>query len=178
MSYVQNKEPRAQQAPIDLHETTGAGPLAPGSAPTYSYTPRRVSARSRLQRAGYWVVVVAALALLLVLLGVFVPKLVGGIITGFYVAAFVGLLSLMNLSRFSNVGNRLLGRKVFPAIRGTDSEILRLAGVNTVLTFLFSFVFTVVASFLNVFLGGLVVFGVMIAAAVFYGRVRSVVIKP
>src|SRR4029453_16495814 len=97
-----------QAPPANLQETTGAGPISvTPDAPSYSYRTRRVSARSRLEKIGFWIVVAAALALLLVLLGVFLPKFVTAMILGGSVASFVGLLTLMNLPRPSGWGNSL-----------------------------------------------------------------------
>ena len=47
MSFVRDQKPATTQAPIDITETTGAGPLVPQAAtPTYSYKPVRTSLRS------------------------------------------------------------------------------------------------------------------------------------
>lgn len=179
MSYAPNQKTTTAPVAPEIRETTGAGPLTTATTPpTYSYTRRRVTIRSRLERIGYWVLVAAAFVLLLWLLKVSLPLLVGSLITGAFVSAFVGLLTLMNLSRASNWGNMVLGRKIFPVITAPDSEVWRLAGVNTGLTFAFTFIFQVMASFIGGFLGGLVVFGGLIAVAIFYNRVRTVVIKP
>ena len=63
-------------------------------------------------------------------------------------------------------------------MRAPDADIWRLSGVNGLLVFIFTFVFYVVASFVGPFFGGVLVFAALIAAAIFYNRVRSVVIKP
>src|SRR5438105_14542383 len=124
MSYVSDQKPAPPVAPVDLSENTGAGPLAPATAkPTFSYSPPNMSMRSRLERVGYWIMVVAALAVLLALVGVFLPRFVGGMITGFYIGVFVGLLTLLNLSRPAGWGNALLGRRIFPVLRAPDSAL-------------------------------------------------------
>ncbi len=179
MSFLHDQKPATTQAPIEMSETTGAGPLVPQVAtPVYSYKPRRASMRSRLEKVGYWIIVVAAMALLLVLLGVFLPPLISGVFTAFFAGLFVSLLILMNIPRPAGWGNTLLGRKVFPVLRAPDSDIWRLAGVNGFLVFVFTFVFQLIASFVGPFFGGVIVFASMVAAALFYNRVRSVVIKP
>ncbi len=134
--------------------------------------------RSRLEKVGYWIIVVAAMALLLVLLGVFLPPLISGVFTAFFAGLFVSLLILMNIPRPAGWGNTLLGRKVFPVLRAPDSDIWRLAGINGLLVFFFTVVFHVIANFIGPFFGGVIVFAAIIAAALFYNRIRSVVIKP
>jgi hypothetical protein len=179
MDYTQNQKPVTPQAAPELRENTGAGPLAPApGSPTYSYDAKRLQVRSRLERVGYWVVVVAALALLLVLLGVFLPRFINGAILGFNIGLFVAVLTLLNLSRPAVWGNSVLGRKVFPVLQAPDKDIWRLAWVNAVLVFGFTFLFEVVASFVSFFFAGLIVFGALIALGIFYARTRSVIIKP
>jgi hypothetical protein len=179
MGYVRDQKTATQQAAPDLRENTGAGPLTPvGQSQAYGYRTRRVSARGRLEKIGFWIVVVAALALLLLLAGFLLPPIIGGIVTGFYTGAFVGLLTLMNLSRPSAWGNSLLGRKVFPVLNAPDNDVWRLAGINALLVFTFVFVFSLVAHFINPFFSGLVVFGALVAAGVFYSRARKVIIRP
>ncbi len=183
MSYVRDRNVGVQQPQPDLCENTQAGPLTtttnpgPGAA-THQYAARKVSIRSRLEKAGSWVVVAAALAVLLVLMGFVLPPVVGGIITGGYIALFAAALTLMNLSRPSRWANSLMGRRAFPVLRAPDGDIWRLARVNGALTFVFVFFFTVIASFLGSFLAGLIVFGGLIAAGVFYSRAQRVIIKP
>jgi hypothetical protein len=180
MSYAQNQPTATQQVTPDLKETTGAGPLVPTGANTpFSYSKvGRMATGSRLERIGYWIMVAAALALLLVLLKLFVGPFVSAAIIGFDIGLFVGLLTLMNLPRPSRWGNALLGRKVFPVLTAPDRDIWRLAWVNTTLVFGFTFMFTLLAAFLHPLLASIIVFGALIAAGVFYGRVRTVVIKP
>ena len=85
----------------------------------------------------------------------------------------------MNLRRPSGWANAVLGRRVFPVLSaGQDSDVWRLAGVNAVLVFLFSFFYSVVATFLGGFLGGIIVFFGLIALGIFYNRARKVVVKP
>jgi hypothetical protein len=179
MSTVRDQKTAERRAPIDLNENAGAGPLTPPiSRRTYRFNPGTTSMRTRLEKVGYWVLVVAGLALLLVLLGIFLPRFVGAMITASIIAAFVGMLSLMNLPRPSGWANVALGRKVFPVLRAPDGEIMRLATTNAAMVFVFTFLFEMVASFVGAFFGGLIVFGALIAAAVFYNRIRTVVIKP
>jgi len=181
MSYVQNQNTSTAQAVPEIKETTGAGPLAsplPSSSASYSYTRRRVPLRSRLEKVGFWIVVAAAVVVLLLLLKVTIPVVAGAAITGAYVGGFAGLLTLMNLSKISSYGNIVLGRKIFPVITAPDSEVQRLAWVNAGFTFAFAFVYSVLASFIGGFLSGLIVFAGLVVAAIFYNRVRPVVIKP
>ena len=179
MSYVRDQQP-ATQVPTNISETSGAGPLATsGAAPAYGYAARtRSPVRARLERIGYWIVVLAALGVLLLLLGIFLPKFVGAMFTAFFAGLFVTVLTLMNLPRPSVWGNALLGRSVFPVLRAPSNDIWRLSSVNGLLVFVFTFVFQMVASFVGPFFGGLIVFAALVGAAVFYNRVRSVVIKP
>ena len=101
MDYTQNQQQAVPQAPADIRENTGAGPLAPPAAgSTYGYAAWRLRSRSRLERVGYWVVVVAALALLLVLLGVFLPRFVNGAILGFNIGLFVAILGIVMYNVF------------------------------------------------------------------------------
>jgi hypothetical protein len=182
MSYVSNQNTGAAQAVPEIRETTGAGPITTtpttANSATYSYTRRRVSIRSRLERVGFWLIVAAAAVVLLLLLKVTIPVLVGAAITGGYLGGFAGLLTLMNLSRASNWGNTVLGRKIFPVITAPDAQVRRLASVNAGLTFAFAFIYSVLASFIGGFLSGLIVFGALVAAAIFYNRVRPVIIRP
>jgi hypothetical protein len=179
MDYTQKQQQAAPQAPADIKENTGAGPLAPPPAgSTYSYAAGRLSSRSRLERVGYWVLVVAAVALLLVLLKVFLPPFVSAAILGFNIGLFVALVTLLNLQRPSAWGNAVLGRKIFPVLTAPEKDIWRLAWVNAVLVFGFTFLFEVLASFVSVFLAGIIVFAALAALGVFYSRVRTVVIKP
>jgi hypothetical protein len=137
-----------------------------------------VPARSRLERIGFWVIVAAAAALLLLLLGVILPPVLGGFITGAYMSLFVGGLTLLNLPRPSGWANTVLGRKVFPVLNAVDNDVWRLAGVNAGMAFVFAFSFSVVAHFLGSFLAGILVFGGLVAAGIFYNRARKVVIRP
>jgi hypothetical protein len=182
MSYVQDQRPAATQAQINVtnvSETTGAGPInATGEKATYSYTKRRVSLRSRLDKVGYWIIVAAGLAVLLLVLGFFLPKLTGAVSTAFFAGIFVSMLTSLNLPKPAAWGNSLLGRKIFPVIAAPEQDILRLAWINGLLVFIFTFVFQFIASFIGPFLGGLIVFAALIAAAVFFSRARSVIFKP
>jgi len=121
---------------------------------------------------------VAAVALLLTLLGVFLPPLINGAILGFNIGLFVGIVTLLNLQRPSAWGNAVLGRKVFAVLSAPEQEIWRLAWVNAVLVFGFTFLFEVLANFVGVFFPGVIFFAALAALAIFYSRVRAVVIKP
>ncbi|HEY0071567.1 MAG TPA: hypothetical protein VGE04_16500 [Chloroflexia bacterium] len=184
MSYTRNPSVGVRpEAPPDMPETTGGGPLvaADPNAGSYNTTyaaPRRVPARFKLERFGFWVIAAAATLLLLVVLGFVLKPVIGGIITGAWLAAFVGMLTMLNLPRPSNWANTVLGRRVFPVIHANDGELWRMAGVNAGLTFVFGFAFEVVAFFLGGFLGGLVVFGGLVALGIFYNRARKVIINP
>ena len=177
MSFIKDRLVGTKQVPPVIDQNVG-GPLSvqPDSASRGQV--RHVPARSRMEKIGFWVIVVAAMALLLVLLGVLLPPIFGGIATGLYTALFVGSLTLMNLSRPSVWANSLLGRRVFPVLRASEGEILRLSGVNAALTFVFAFFFHVVASVLGSFLAGIIVLGGLVAAGVFYSRARKVIVKP
>ena len=182
MSYAQNQNTTTANAVPEVQETTGAGPLTTTTVPTssakYGYTRRRVSMRSRMERIGFWVIVAAAAVVLLLLLKFSIPPLVGGLISGAYVGGFAGLLTLLNLSTASNWGNVVLGRKVFPVIQADDTQIRRLAWVNGGLMFAFVFIYSIIATFIGGFLGGLVVFGGLAVAAILYSRSRTVILKP
>lgn len=179
MSYVSNQNTGTAQAVPEIKETTGAGPITTtpttASSATYSYTRRRVSLRSRLERVGFWIIVAAAAVVLLLLLNVAIPVIWNAAVSGFFLGTFAGLLTLMNLSRASNWGNIVLGRKIFPVVAAPDQQVWRLAGVNAAFMFVFAFIFSVLG---GGFLSGLIVFGGLIAAAIFYNRVRPVIIKP
>jgi len=179
MSFIKDRLVGTRQAPtvIDIDQNVG-GPLSVQPESTPRGQVRHVPARSRMEKIGFWVIVVAAIALLLVLMGVLLPPIFGGIATGLYTALFVGSLSLMNLSRPSGWANSLLGRRVFPVLKASEGEILRLSGVNAALTFVFAFSFHVVASVLGSFFAGIIVLGGLVAAGVFYSRARKVIIKP
>lgn len=177
MSFIKDRLVGTRQAPPVIDQNTG-GPLSVSSDAASRNQVRHVPARSRMEKIGFWVVVVASIALLLVLMGVLLPPIFGGIATGIYTALFVGSLTLMNLSRPSGWANSLLGRRVFPVIRASEGEILRLSGVNAGLTFVFAFFFHIVASVLGSFLAGILVLGGLVAAGVFYNRARKVIIKP
>lgn len=177
MSFIKDRLVGTRQAPPVIDQNTG-GPLSVSSNAGTRNQVRHVPARSRMEKIGFWVVVVASIALLLVLMGVLLPPIFGGIATGIYTALFVGSLTLMNLSRPSGWANSLLGRRVFPVIRASEGEILRLSGVNASLTFVFAFFFHIVASVLGSFLAGILVLGGIVAAGVFYSRARKVIIKP
>ena len=179
MSIARDPRTATPQTPPELRETTGGGPIAPtGGGRFRSFFPRRVAARSRLERVGFWVIVVAAIGVLLLLAGALIPKVMFGLIFGFYTGLFAGLLTLLNLSRSSAWGNAVLGRKIFPVLPASDREIMRLAAVNASLMFAFTFIFGVLAETIGPFLGGIVVFALLAGAAVFYSRARSVIIKP
>ena len=188
MSYSRETKVGVGPSPQRLNENLGGGPLvAPSETPqyqsqasAYSTAAGQIKPRTKLERFGFWVIVVAALALILVLAGVILPPIVGGLITAFYVSAFVGFLTLMNLSKPSGWANAVLGRRVFPVLKpGQDSEVWRLAGVNAALVFVFTFFYQLIAStFIGPFIAGLLVFGALVALGIFYNRVRRVVIKP
>lgn len=159
----------ATQEPPAYNSTTSPGAKAANA----------VKPRTKLESIGFWAIAIAAVALILVLAGFIVPPIVGGIISATYISGFVGFLTLMNLRRPSGWANAVLGRRVFPVLSaGQDSDVWRLAGVNAVLVFLFSFFYSVVATFLGGFLGGIIVFFGLMALGIFYNRARKVVVKP
>jgi hypothetical protein len=167
------------------------GPLATGQATTdnnagestASSTASKVAGvvkpRSAMERIGFWVIAVAAVALLFVLAGMVLPPVLGGLVSATFISGFVAFLTLMNLQKPAGWANSVLGRRVFPVLSaGQDSDIRRLAGVNAVMVFLFSFLYSVMARILDPFFGGIVVFVVLVALGIFYNRARKVVIKP
>jgi hypothetical protein len=184
MSYSRETKVGVGPAPQTINENLGGGPLAGANeTPTYQYTQpaaAQLKPRTRIERIGFWLVVLAALAVVLVLSGIILPPIVGGLITAGYMAFFVGVLTLLNLRRPSGWANSVLGRRVFPVLTSSpDSEVWRLAGVNAALVFFFSFIYHVLAStFVGGFLAGLIVIVAFIALGVFYNRARKVVIKP
>jgi hypothetical protein len=127
---------------------------------------------------GFWVIAAAAAVLVLLALAFIVKPVVGGIITGVWLAAFVGMLTLLNLPRPSRWANTVLGRRVFPVLNANDGDLWRMAAVNSGLTFVFGFTYEVVATILGGFLGGLLVFGGIVALGIFYNRIRKVIINP
>ncbi len=183
MSYSRNPDVDVKQnvAP-EIRETTGAGPLTTispaASGPSYA-PPRRVPARFRgMERAGFWVIVMAALVVLLLLMGFVLKPVIGGVITGAYLGFFVGGLTLMNLRRPSGWANTILGRRIFPVVETQDADLWRLAGVNAGLTFVFATAFTILSAFLGALLSGILVFGGLVALGIFYNRARRVIINP
>jgi hypothetical protein len=190
MSYSRETKVGVGPSPQRLNENLGGGPLvAPTETPqsqsqsqssAYSAAAGQIKPRTRIERIGFWVIVVAALALILVLAGVILPPIVGGLITAVYVSAFVGFLTLLNLSKPSGWANSVLGRRVFPVLKSApDTEVWRLAQVNAALTFVFAFFYQLIAStFIGPFIGGILVIGVLVGLGIFYNRARRVVIKP
>jgi hypothetical protein len=184
MSYTRETKVGVGPAPQQINENLGGGPLANVSeeTPTYQFTQAAASQlkpRSRVEKVGFWLIVVAAVAIMIVLAGIVLPPIVGGLITAGYMGFFVAMLTLLNLRRPSGWANSVMGRRVFPVLTNTpDNEVWRLAGVNAVLVGVFSFVYSVVSTFIGGFLGGLVVIIVFIALGIFYNRARRVVIKP
>ena len=63
-------------------------------------------------------------------------------------------------------------------LRASSDEIFRLATVNALLVFVFTVLYELLASFIGPFIGGIVLVVALIAAGVFYSRMRTVVIKP
>jgi hypothetical protein len=183
MSYSRETKVGVGPAPNTLNETI-PGPLATQSeAPAAPRTRPSINIgapRTRMERIGFWLLVVAAIAVLFVLAGWLLPPLVGGIVNGVFMGTFVGFLTLLNLQRPSGWANSVLGRRVFPVLQAaSDDEIWRLSGVNAALTFVFAFAYHVLATtFLGVFWAGLVVFLGMVVLGVFYNRARKVVFKP
>jgi hypothetical protein len=158
-------------------------------APAYrpgTQAPRRVGRfqmpslkRGKVEQIGFLVIVAAALVVLVLGAGVIIPRVMGGFITALYTSLFVAMLTLANLRRPSGWANSLMGRQVFPVLNaGGDGQIWRLALVNSILVFIFAFAFDVLASFITAFFAGIVVFGGLIAAAIFYNRARSVIQRP
>ena len=183
MSYSRETKVGVGPAPSTLNETI-PGPLATQTeTPAQQRTRPSInisSPRTRMERIGFWLLVVAAIAVLFVLAGWLVPPLVGGIVNGVFLGTFVAFLTLLNLPNPSGWANSVLGRRVFPVVRSaTEDEVWRLAGVNAALTFVFALAYRVLAAtFLGSFWAGLVVFLGIVVLGVFYNRARKVVIKP
>lgn len=187
MAYQRDTKVGVGTPPNRVNGTMPGGPLAPTQdqtsygtgSKTGSNAAGAVKPRSALERVGFWVIAVAALVVLVVLAGIVLPPLVGGLVSATYISSFVAFLTLMNLRRPSGWANSVLGRRVFPVLAaGQDSDVWRLAGVNAILVFLFSFFYSVLANFIGPFFGGIVVFFGLIALGIFYNRARKVVIKP
>ena len=188
MAYQRETKVGVGTPPNRVNGTMPGGPLATTQDETTygnangvgSKVASTVKPRSALERIGFWVMAIAALVMLVVLAGVILPPLVGGLISASYISTFVAFLTLMNLKRPSGWANAVLGRRVFPVLAaGQDSDVWRLAGVNAILVFLFSFFYQVIAAtFIGPLLAGLIVFGGMAALGIFYNRARKVVIKP
>lgn len=180
MSFMRN-QPTTGQKP--QAERTRGGPLvtmedahAGAPKPQASSFSRRIPVpRSRLESIAFWVI---GLAVVMLVLFFVVPSLLGALITGFYMSLFVGLLTLSNLRKPSGWANTVLGRNVFPVLSSGDGEIWKLAVVNSLLVFVFSFFFTILSRYLGTLLGGMIVFGGLIALGVFYSRARRVISGP
>lgn len=178
MSISRDPQVGVKTAPPTVQETTGAGPLTTTGTPGGYVRPAQAG-RSKIERIGFWLIVVAAVVVLFVALGILLPPIVNGLVVSAFTAAFVGLLTMLNLPRPADWGNKVLGRKMFPVVRTADTDLWRLTWVNMVLTFVFVFFYTLVAEILHgPFIAGLIVFGGVIVAGVFYNRVRRVVVKP
>jgi hypothetical protein len=186
---VHSGEQRAgtQDPQLRRIETPPSTSLVIEEAPAYrpgTQAPRKVGRfqipsmkGGRLEQIGFLVILAAALLVLGA--GVIIPRVMGGFVTALYTSLFVAMLTLANLRRPSGVANSLMGRQVFPVLNaGGDGQIWRLALVNSILVFIFAFAFDVLASFITAFFAGIVVFGGLIAAAIFYNRARSVIQRP
>ena len=189
MSYQRETKVGVGTPPSRMNNPIPGGPLVAPQDPAYNNTSNTtggakaanlVRPRTKLEQVGFTVIVIAAIVLLVVLAGFILPPLIGGIISATYIAAFVAFLTLLNLKTPSRWGNAVLGRRVFPVLSaGQDSDVWRLAGVNAVLVFAFSFFYHVLAATLvGPFLAGLLVFGGLVGAGIFYNRARKVIVKP
>jgi hypothetical protein len=184
MSYSRETKVGVGPAPQQIDETFGGGPLVNmNETPANQFSQAAASQlkpRTKMERIGFWLIVVAAIAVVIVLSGVILPPIVGGLITAAYMAFFVSMLTLLNLRQPAGWANAVLGRRVFPVIASaTDDQVWRLAGVNAALIFAFSFIYQVLAAtFIGGFFAGLIVIIIFIALGVFYNRARKVVVKP
>lgn len=181
MSFIRNRIVGVRQpTPTVQQDPPYGGPVVTvESGPTQDNNVRSVPApRSRLERIGFWIIVAAAVAVLLLLLGVLLPPIMGGLVTGFYTGLFAATLTLLNTQRASGWANAVLGRQVFPVLRAPHGDIWRLALVNGGLMFTFAFLFHVLAHFIGPFFTGFLVFAALVGAGVFYSRARKVIIKP
>jgi hypothetical protein len=190
MSYQRETKVGVGTPPSRMNNPIPGGPLVATQEPAdYNNTSSTtagakaanvVRPRTKLEQIGFTVIVISAIVLLVVLAGFILPPLIGGIITATYVSAFVAFLTLLNLRTPSKWGNAVLGRRVFPVLSaGQDSDVWKLAGVNAVLVFCFTFFYQVLAATLvGPFLAGILVFGGLVGAGVFYNRARKVIVKP
>ena len=174
------------QQPYATVDTQSRGPLLIEEAPAGSpkrgrwALPQMQSGLKggRIEQIALLLIAAAAVVLLLLFAGRVLPSVIGGIISGFYTAFFVMMLTLSNLRRPSGWANNILGRQVFPVLQAPDGQIWRLALVNSVLVFLFVFFFQVLASFITSLFAGMVVIGGLIALGIFYNRARTVIKRP
>lgn len=99
--------------------------------------------RSKGERIGYWIMVAAAVVLLVVLAGVLFGPVLHALTTALVLAGFVGLLLSLNTRQGAETANRLLGRRLFPIIKADEGQVRRLVQMTTLLTFVFTFVITI-----------------------------------
>ena len=131
-----------------------------------------------MERIGFWLIVLAAMVVVLVLSGIILPPVVGGIITGVYVV-LRGRAHAAKFEAAVRLGELRCWAARFPVLsNSSDSEVWRLAGVNAALVFFFAFIYHVLAStFMGGFLAGLIVVIAFAALGIFYNRARKVVIQ-
>lgn len=127
--------------------------------------------RSKGERLGFWVIVAAAALLLVVLAGVIFGPVLHALTTALVLAGFVGLLTALNTRQGSDTANRLLGRRLFPIIKAEDLQVRRLVQINSVLTFFFAFVVTILP--FGVILNTLLVVGAVAVVTLVLPRVRA-----
>jgi hypothetical protein len=99
--------------------------------------------RSRLERVGFWLIVAAAGLLVLVLAGVVLGPVLRAFGLALVMAAFVGFVTALNSRTLAAEANRVLGRRIFPIVNVDDVAVIRLARANSLLTFAFTFVLTI-----------------------------------
>lgn len=179
MGLFRNQRATNQQSTTGQAERLRGGPIITveeGAAKPQSGGLRRLPApRSRLESAAFWIIGIAIVVAVVLFI---IPSLAGAATAAFFMSLFVAFLTLANLDRPSRWANNILGRNVFPVLHTNDREILKLALVNTVLVFIFSFAFELLARYITSFFAGIVVFGGLIALSIFWGRARSVIGGP
>jgi hypothetical protein len=99
--------------------------------------------RSKGERIGYWIMVAAAVVLLVVLAGVVFGPVLHALTTALVMAGFVGLLLSLNTRQGAETANRLLKRRLFPIVKADDMQVRRLVQMTSLFTFVFAFVVTI-----------------------------------
>ena len=129
--------------------------------------------RGRFERLGFWILVAAAVVVLLGAAAVLVPVLFRTIGWGLAIGAAFAALTMLNTRQLAGWANQALGRRVFPLLNGDDATIRRLVMANAVLGFGYGLLLAllpfgpVVSTLL---IGGVLTVGGMLAAQARAGR--------